>query len=274
VEAGPRAQLSTIPADKSVVPVPLNPTVARRLSVALSLLSERIPKLAARDLLVSHAAADLALTTIAQQLGCTATTLDSALAELSPGTAQKVERQFNYLRSLSRAHAQLRASGTISEPSRWSDVKQLTIDAIGAITTEYLHVEATAFLPPEPVTPSLTEQRRSRTRYSCDGRVEVRVPYAGPPAKGTIVDVSAEGCCVECDFPFDISRRVELMLQVNQLTFRAMGIVANSAPRDGSDRHRFGIRFLALSAGGKQRLQELIVELGQQEEKESSEAGR
>jgi len=253
--------------------MPLKASVETRLRLAFTLLTgssppgKKEPASAAQDVLSSYIAADLVLAAVMHQAGYPANSFEGMLSELTAAhPAGTLKSYFNYFIALGVVNAQLRYSGNLHQPERWQDAKAATTQALTTFLHEYLNVDASLYLPANPAEPRAgVSERRSHDRFTCEGTAEVRVPYAGPPAKGTLLDIGPQGCCIQTDFPFEPGRRVELMLHVNKLTFRAMGIVVSTvqSPNTAGRQHRCGIKFLALSSGGKQRLLELITELEQ-----------
>ena len=98
--------------------------------------------------------------------------------------------------------------------------------------------------------------RRRYPRYDCTGAVAVGSPHTGRPSKGKLLNLSVGGCFAETDWPLEVGTRVEVLLEVNRLSFRAVGEVRMLDSRGG-----MGIEFSGMSAGGRQRLRELISEL-------------
>lgn len=103
---------------------------------------------------------------------------------------------------------------------------------------------------------NLSPNLRRYPRYDCTGAVEVSGPHTGRPSKGKLLNLSVGGCFAETDWPLEVGTRVEILLQVNRLSFRAVGEVRMLDARGG-----MGIEFRGMSAGGRQRLRELIAEL-------------
>lgn len=120
----------------------------------------------------------------------------------------------------------------------------------------------------DPQPPSREPANRRRApRYHCTGQAEVRCRHAGPPSRGKLLDLSLGGCYLEADFAFDIGRRVEVLLQVSGMPFRAIGQVVYTQVLRDPERPRttfqyvgMGIRFVELSCGARTRLQTLIRE--------------
>jgi hypothetical protein len=64
------------------------------------------------------------------------------------------------------------------------------------------------------------------------------------------------GCYIETSAGLDVGTRVEIVLRVTGLAFRAVGEVRSTYGSAG-----IGVKFTSMSAGGRARLQELIAEL-------------
>jgi hypothetical protein len=101
-----------------------------------------------------------------------------------------------------------------------------------------------------------TENRRSTPRYDCEGSAEIRVAASGRLLRGRIVNLSLGGCYLETTASIDVGTRVEIVLRVSGLAFRALGQVKSAYGSAG-----IGVQFTGMSSGGHTRLQELIAEL-------------
>ena len=97
---------------------------------------------------------------------------------------------------------------------------------------------------------------RRHLRYDCTGAAEVSSPRLGRVVRGKLLNLSAGGCFVETDWPFEVGALVEILLQVNRFSLRALGEVRMVDPFGG-----MGIEFRGMSAGGRLRLRELISDL-------------
>ena len=99
--------------------------------------------------------------------------------------------------------------------------------------------------------------RRRSPRFSCGGQAEINcLPSTGVIVPGTLRDLSLHGCRVEITRPIDCGARAEIIVHVKAASFRALGTVR--AIRGRSDA---GVEFVQLSAGGKEKLEELMAEL-------------
>jgi hypothetical protein len=98
--------------------------------------------------------------------------------------------------------------------------------------------------PPIPVLP----------RYICAGDADIRVLGNGTSEKGRITNLSFTGCCVNSSFPFEPGDRVEVILQVNKLSFRVAGEVVHVPSLKTTEKGKItasgmGIKFQKMSAG-------------------------
>ena len=101
------------------------------------------------------------------------------------------------------------------------------------------------------------EERRRNPRFACGGRARiVSLPFNGVALSGKILDLSLGGCFIETAQPLQRGTLVEVIVQVDASSFRALGRVKDSRDRSGA-----ALEFLQLSAGGRDMLHELIAQL-------------
>jgi PilZ domain len=102
--------------------------------------------------------------------------------------------------------------------------------------------------------------RRRSARYSCGGLAQIKcLPLDGALLKGRLRDLGLGGCCienVETTSPFDLGMRTEILIEVDSWIFRAMALV-----RALRDRSGISVEFAHMSAGGQNRLADLIADL-------------
>jgi hypothetical protein len=109
-----------------------------------------------------------------------------------------------------------------------------------------------------------TEERRRSPRFTCGGQARiVSLPFNGVALSGKILDLSLGGCYIETDQPLPCGTMVEVIVQVDASSFRALGRV-----RDSRDRSGAALEFLQLSAGGRDLLRELVAQLARLRAKE------
>ncbi len=101
------------------------------------------------------------------------------------------------------------------------------------------------------------ENRRRTPRFSCGGRAEINcLPATGILVPGSIRDLGLGGCSIETPRPMNRGELAEFVLRVNAASFRATGAVKTIRGRSIA-----GVEFVHLSAGGKDLLEELLMEL-------------
>ena len=102
--------------------------------------------------------------------------------------------------------------------------------------------------------------RRRIARYSCRGLAQIAcLPLNGALLKGRLRDLGLGGCCienVETTSPFDLGAKTEILIEVDSWIFRAMATVKALRERSG-----ISMEFVRLSAGGYNRLADLIADL-------------
>jgi Tfp pilus assembly protein PilZ len=103
-------------------------------------------------------------------------------------------------------------------------------------------------------------------RYNCVGDADIRLTGLGRSVRGKITNLSATGCCVKSEFAFTVGEHVEIILQVNKVSFLIAGRVVHIPSSGPAEKGKarasgMGIEFKKMSAGAQSRLQELITEL-------------
>jgi hypothetical protein len=262
-------------------------SVRNRLSLSRELLTgvtaPATPQQLACELILSHDAASFALGAICQQLGRPSDKIRDSLPDYlvwlrSSSRPEKSPPGMDYLVELHQARIELQDRYLLPAADRWASVRLVTLEHIENCILRYLASQPsptdsskkTAVAPASASASTATDesQRRRFPRYECAGDAEVRIPFVGPPEKARIINLSLGGCYAEIDQPFDVGRRVEMVLYVNGLSFRATGKVVYSQwghVGEGMptryDNPGIGIQFTGMSSGGQSRLQELIIEL-------------
>lgn len=128
------------------------------------------------------------------------------------------------------------------------------------LASEYL---PSGYLPMRNLAQKSEERRRS-PRFACSGRARiVSLPFNGGALSGKILDLSLGGCYIETAQPLPCGTLVEVIVQVDASSFRALGQVKDSRDRSGA-----ALEFLQLSAGGRDLLRELVAQLARLRAKE------
>jgi hypothetical protein len=85
-------------------------------------------------------------------------------------------------------------------------------------------------------------------RYICAGGADIRLPGWGQSRTGTVANLSLSGCYIKSEFAFTVGDQVELILDVDGMSFRAAGRVVHVPSSE-------------MSAGALRCLETLITEL-------------
>jgi hypothetical protein len=105
------------------------------------------------------------------------------------------------------------------------------------------------------------DDRRRSPRFGCDGLAKILcLPSDGVYLAGKIRDLSLNGCGIETVSPLESGARAEILVQVSDTSFRAIGQVKAVRGPGG-----IGMEFIQLSAGGQDMLVELLRELARQQ---------
>ena len=229
------------------------------------------------DVIISDDAAELAMAAISSQLGCPGCNRRVCITDYfnwlrEAGHYVAPAAGMDYLAELHRVRMELQSGLHLPDLQKWDRVKEITLGFIATWCHDYLGVGlvqiessparvglstiSDAQTHPEP--PEIPDERRRSPRFACDGTANLRLPYIGRPVAGRLLKVSCTGCYIETGTPFEQGTRVEIVLQVNGLAFRSMGDVKTVYGHSG-----MGIEFQDMSAGGRERLQEVIRELGE-----------
>ena len=246
------------------------------------------PLLLVHDLIVCCGAAELALAAIFIQLGCVPDKkeiflpdyLDSLGKTSHPAPAVE---EIDYIAELHTVRSNLHLRSILPDSRRWIRAKQETLEHVANWCRQFLglpladldSVQSTsATLPAFSAEQSASNETLSllalrdpdRRRYECFGSALIRLALARRPEKGRIANLSAGGCYVVTDFPFEVGEQVEMYLYVNTTSFRVTGSVIHIPSLVAAGNRKagvsgMGIQFVNMSAGACIRLKDLIEEL-------------
>jgi len=105
------------------------------------------------------------------------------------------------------------------------------------------------------------DDRRRSPRFSCGGLAKILcLPSDGIYLAGKIRDLSLNGCGIETVSSLECGARAEILVQVSDTSFRAVGQVKAVRGPGG-----IGMEFIQLSSGGQEMLAELLRELARQQ---------
>jgi PilZ domain len=105
------------------------------------------------------------------------------------------------------------------------------------------------------------DDRRRSPRFSCGGLAKILcLPSDGIYLAGKVRDLSLNGCGIETVSTLKCGARAEILVQVSNTSFRAIGQVKAVRGPGG-----IGMEFIQLSAGGHDMLVELLRELARQQ---------
>ena len=237
-----------------------------------------------RDLIVAHAATELALAAICVQLDCVPDKKEPCLPDYFDSLTATVQtvstvRGMDFVAELHKVRFDSQRRFLPPDPERWARAKEETLEHITGWCQEFLSLSlldldslpmasssARAAVPapgPRPAQPGGRSEPLN-PRYYCAGSAIIRLAHLGQSEKGRIENLSVGGCFVKSELVPQIGDEVEMFLHVNKMSFRVSGNVVHipevSANIHGSETG-MGIQFKEMSVGARGRLQELIGEL-------------
>ena len=241
-------------------------------------------ELIAHDIFVSDDAAEMAMGAICSQLGSPEHSRRASVSDYF-AWLQRVGHPgapiagLEYFSALHKTRMDLQSRFVIPEVHKWRGVRETTLGFVARWCQDYLHVQVwnlqwqlagavqetlarAEIVPGMARDPGMTEsnvqedERRYSPRYECEGSAEIRIPTQGRLVRGRIVNLSLGGCYVETNAALDIGTKIEIVLRVTGLAFRAAGEIKSVYGSAG-----VGIQFTGMSTGGRTRLKELIGEL-------------
>jgi Tfp pilus assembly protein PilZ len=248
------------------------------------------PSALARDLIICYGAAELALAAICVQLDCVPDKdeicLPDYFASLRKASDSKCEaRDIEYVAELHGVRSSSQLRSLVPDSLRWNRAKQETLERVTGWCQQFLEVsladlDTAVSVSAAEVTGSSEDAASKENlsllafrdpetrRYECFGSADIRLGLVGLLEKGRIANVSAGGCYVTTDSPYEVGESVEMTLHVNKMSFRVTGSVIHVPSRvSGGNRKAascasgMGVQFLKMSAGSRARLKELIGEL-------------
>ena len=244
--------------------------------------------LLARDLIVCYGAAELALAAICVQLDCVPDKKEICLPDyfafLRKTVGSACEAQdVDFVTELHGVRSSSQLRSLAPDLRRWTRVKQETLEHVARWCQQFLGLRlldlesaqsASAPPPADSSEETATKEGLSllalrdpeRRRYECFGSADIRLGLVGLLEKGRIANLSAGGCYITTDSPYEVGEEVEMTLHVNRMSFRVTGSVVH-VPSSVATGHRkgspsgMGVQFMKMSAGSRTRLKELIGEL-------------
>jgi Tfp pilus assembly protein PilZ len=243
----------------------------------------------AHDLIVCYGAAELALAAICVQLDCLPGKRDICLHDYFDSLRKAVRLDsvapgMQYVAELHQVRSDSQLRSVPPDPRRWNRAMEETLEQISIWCQHYLDLRLldldsvptisiiAADSRPEQSASSkeqlsaLALLNPERRRFDCAGSAEIRLALAARPEKGRMVNLSLGGCYVKTEFIFEVGEKVEMILEVNKVSFRAAGSVVHIPPSGAIGNGKvtqagIGIQFSDMTAGARSRLQELIAEL-------------
>jgi PilZ domain len=195
-----------------------------------------------RDLMVAHGAAELALAAICVQLNCVPDKKDPCLPDYFDSLTRAVHlgstaQGMEYVMELHRVRFDAQLRFRLPDPGRWTRTREETLERIIGWCRQFLGLSLldldsvpTAALAPEPAADSKQPAAPggpAKPRYDCVGRAEIRLAHRGQTEKGIISNLSDGGCYVKSELVPEIGDHVEMILQVNKMSFRVGGKVVH-----------------------------------------------
>jgi hypothetical protein len=98
------------------------------------------------------------------------------------------------------------------------------------------------------------DDRRRSPRFICSGEARIsRLPSDGALVSGRLRNLSMGGICIETNLPVDLGERHEILINVDAVSFRTLGLV-----RAIRERTRASLEFVQMSAGSRDILAEVL----------------
>jgi hypothetical protein len=242
----------------------------------------------AHDILIADDAAEIAIGAICSQLGEPEYQRRASVSDHFAWLRRSTHSQgdiagLEYLNELHRSRMDLQSKFVVPDLYKWRAVRETTLGFIARWCQDYPHLQVwnlqwqlaagvSAENESQPAAPAsqrlgeddlheapaaqADDDRRISHRYDCEGSAEIRVPTQGRLIRGRIVNLSLGGCYIETTAGLDVGTKIEIVLRVAGLAFRAAGEIRSVYGAAG-----VGIQFTGMSSGGRTRLKELIGEL-------------
>lgn len=234
------------------------------------------------DLLICRGAAELALAAISVHLNCLPDKKEFGLTDYFEAVRKTTHpasalQGGDYVAELEKVRSEAQLRFRLPEHRRWARAKEETLEhiagwchqSLGLNLTDLASVviaEASASERGAPLTHSSGMTGPVRPRYNCAGSAEIRLPRWGRTEKGKIANLSVGGCNIKSNYAFEVGEEIEMILRVNEMSFRAVGNVIHVPMLDAEGKPKasdlgIGVQFKNMTAGARDRLQELIAEL-------------
>ena len=101
---------------------------------------------------------------------------------------------------------------------------------------------------------SVAAERRTTPRFKCQGSISIRQQQTRFPVGAAVTDISLNGCYVELLTTLPVGTKVDLLLQVAEVTVHCAGEVVTSHPGVG-----MGIKFEQMSETDRGALENAIA---------------
>jgi len=101
---------------------------------------------------------------------------------------------------------------------------------------------------------SVAAERRTTPRFKCQGSISIRQQQTRFPVGAAVTDISLNGCYVELLTTLPVGTKVDLLLQVAEITVHCAGEVVTSHPGVG-----MGIKFEQMSETDRGALENAIA---------------
>jgi Tfp pilus assembly protein PilZ len=248
------------------------------------------PSFLARDLIVCYGAAELALAAICVQLDCVPDKKEICLPDYFASLRKTAQSECEvgeseYVAELHGVRSSSQLRSLVPDSRRWNRAKLETLEHVTRWCQQFLGVSlrdldvgsspssADASDSSEDSTfkenlSLLAFRDPERRRYECFGSADIRLGLVGLLEKGRVANVSAGGCYVTTNSPYEVGEEVEMTLHVNRMSFRVTGSVVHvpvQVPggnrKAASPASGMGVQFKKMSEGSRTRLKELIGDL-------------